>query len=158
VVGNELKNTYLDFLANVLSKKNKKCTYKGSNGSEREVGHHREEKTTMVWPYQKDVRGENTKTDYGMDTMGEIEKRTSKKNMNGRSTSSHDKEFRTRSMEKQRGMVFGFGKMATAVKKTRWIERKVHTYTVPYSAIVWIVINLKSAQHNTTTVPHSATV
>jgi hypothetical protein len=38
--------------------------------------------------------------------------------MDGRSTSGHDnKEFRTRSMEKQRGMVFGFRKMATAVKK-----------------------------------------
>jgi hypothetical protein len=41
-----------------------------------------------------------------------------RKNMDGRSTSSHDKkEFRTRSMEKQRGMAFGFRKMATAVKK-----------------------------------------
>ena len=34
------------------------------------------------------------------------------------STSSHDnKKFRTRSMEKQRGMAFGFRKMATAVIK-----------------------------------------
>jgi len=55
---------------------------------------------------------------YGMDTMGEKEKRTSKKNVDGRSTSSHDnKKFRTRTMEKQRGMVFGFRKMVTAVKK-----------------------------------------
>jgi hypothetical protein len=54
-----------------------------------------------------------------MDTMGEKGKRTSKKNMEGRSTSSNDyKEFRTRSMEKQRGMAFGFRKTATAVKKT----------------------------------------
>jgi hypothetical protein len=53
-----------------------------------------------------------------MDTTGEKEKRTSKKNMNGRSTSSHDnREFRTKSMEKQRGMAFGFRKTATAVKK-----------------------------------------
>jgi hypothetical protein len=38
--------------------------------------------------------------------------------MDGRSTSSHgNKKFRTRSMEKQRGMAFGFLKMATAVKK-----------------------------------------
>ena len=43
----------------------------------------------------------------------------SDKNVDGRSTSSHDnKKFRTRSMEKQRGMAFGFRKTATAVKKT----------------------------------------
>jgi len=53
-----------------------------------------------------------------MDTTGEKEKRTSKKNMDGRSTSSHDsKKFRTRSAEKHRGMAFGFRKMATAVIK-----------------------------------------
>jgi len=53
-----------------------------------------------------------------MDTTGEKEKRTSKKNVDGRSTSSHDnKKFRTRSMEKQRGMAFGFLKTATAGKK-----------------------------------------
>jgi hypothetical protein len=73
--------------------------YKGNNGREREAGHHTEEKTTMVWPRQKDDRGENTKINYGMDTAGEKEKRTSKKNMEGRSTSRHDnKEPRTRSM------------------------------------------------------------
>jgi len=46
-----------------------------------------------------------------------------KKNMNGRSTSIHDNEkFRTRSMEKQRGMAFVFRKTATAVKNPdRWI-------------------------------------
>ena len=50
----------------------------------------------------KDARGENTKINYGMDTTGEKEKRTSKKNVDGRSTSSHDNnKFRTRSMEKQ---------------------------------------------------------
>jgi hypothetical protein len=39
-------------------------------------------------------------------------------NMDGRSKSSHDnKKFRTRSMEKQRGMAFGFQKTATAVTK-----------------------------------------
>jgi len=44
--------------------------------------------------------------------------RTSKKNVDGRSTSSHDKKkFRTGSMEKQRGMAFGFRKTATYVKK-----------------------------------------
>ena len=54
--------------------------------------------------------------------MGEKETRTSKKNVDGRSTRSHDnKKFRTSSMEKQRGMAFGFRKKATAVKK---IERR----------------------------------
>ena len=88
-----------------------------------EAGHHRyyrAEKTTMVWPRQKDVRGENTKIICGLDTAGEKEKRTSKKTVDGRSRSSHDnKKFRTRSMEKQRGMAFGFRKKATAVKKNR---------------------------------------
>ena len=72
----------------------------------------------MVWPRQKDTRGQNIKINYGMDTTGETEKLTSKKNVDGRSTSSHDnKKLRTRSMEKQRGMAFGFRKMAIAVKK-----------------------------------------
>ena len=44
-------------------------------------------------------------------------KEMSKKNMEGSNTSSHDNKFRTRSMEKQRGMAFGFRKMATAFKK-----------------------------------------
>ena len=102
--------------------KNKKCTYKGNNGSERGAGHHRDEKITIVRPRQKD--GENIKINYGMDTTGEKEKRTSKKNVDGKSTSSHDnKKLRTRSMEKQRGMVFGFQKMATAVKKKRIDDR-----------------------------------
>jgi len=60
-----------------------------------------------------------------LDTMGEKEKRMSKKNVDGRSTSSHDKKFRTRSTEKQRGMAFGFQKMATTVKKARldgWMD------------------------------------
>jgi hypothetical protein len=51
-----------------------------------------------------------------MDTTGEKEKRTSNKNVDGRSTSSHDnKKFRTISVEKQKGMAFGFRKSATAV-------------------------------------------
>ena len=71
----------------------------------------------MVWPRQKDARGQNTKTNYGMDTAGEKEQRTLKENVDRRSTSSHDnKKFRTRSKEKQRGMAFGFRKTATAVK------------------------------------------
>jgi hypothetical protein len=54
----------------------------------------------------------------GMDTRGEKKTRTSKKNVDGRSTSSHaSKKFRTRSMEKQGGMAFGFRKTATAVIK-----------------------------------------
>ena len=60
----------------------------------------------------------DTKINYGLDTTGEKEKRTSKKNVDGRSTNSHDnKKCRTRSMEKQRGMAFGLGKTATAVIK-----------------------------------------
>ena len=61
-----------------------------------------------------------------MNTAGEKEKRTSKKNVVGSSTSSQDnKKFRTRSVEKQRGMAFGLGKPATAVKKLDidgWID------------------------------------
>ena len=50
-------------------------------------------------------------------------KRTSKENVDGRSTISHDnKKLRTRSMEKQRGIAFGFRKTATAVKKTGWMD------------------------------------
>jgi hypothetical protein len=56
---------------------------------------------------------------YGMVTKGEKKKRTSKKNMDGRSTSCHDnKKFRTRSVEKQGGMAFGLRKAATAVIKS----------------------------------------
>jgi len=103
---------------------------KSNNGSEREAGHHRhhrEEKTTVVWPCQKDAIGENTKINYGLDTRldttGEKVKRTSKKNVDGRSTNSHDnKKFRTRSMEKQRAMAFGFQKKATAVENTGQIQ------------------------------------
>ena len=40
--------------------------------------------------------------------------------MDGRSTSSHDnKKFRTRSVEKQRGMAFGLRKLPTDVKRNR---------------------------------------
>jgi hypothetical protein len=39
----------------------------------------------------------NTKINYGMDTAGEKERRTSKKNVDGRSKGSHDnKKFRAR--------------------------------------------------------------
>jgi hypothetical protein len=53
-----------------------------------------------------------------MDTRGENKKRTSMKEVDGRSASSHEnKKFRTRSVEKQEGMAFGFRKTATAVIK-----------------------------------------
>jgi hypothetical protein len=56
------------------------------------------------------------KINYGIDTTIMKKKRTSKKNVDGRSTSSHyNKKFRTISMEKQGGMAFGFRKTATAV-------------------------------------------
>jgi hypothetical protein len=49
----------------------------------------------------------------------EKKKRTSEKNVDGRITGSHDsKKFRTRSMEKQGAMAFGFWKTAAAVIKT----------------------------------------
>jgi hypothetical protein len=52
-----------------------------------------------------------------VDTTSEKERRPSKINVDGRSTSSHDnKKFRTRSVEKQRGMAFGFPKTGTAFK------------------------------------------
>jgi hypothetical protein len=78
----------------------------------------RSQEKKIFWLYFQDVGGENTKINYGMDTAGEKEKRTSKKNLDGRSKSSHDnKKFRTRSLEKQRGVAFGFRKTATAVIK-----------------------------------------
>jgi hypothetical protein len=64
-----------------------------------------------------------------MDATGERERRTSKKNVDGRSTSSHDnKKFGTRSIEKQRGMTYVFRKTSTAVIKPdrqagRWMDR-----------------------------------
>jgi hypothetical protein len=51
-----------------------------------------------------------------VDTRRKKKKRTSKKNVDGRCTSSHgNKTFRRRSVVKQKGMVFGFRKTATAV-------------------------------------------
>ena len=82
-----------------------------------------QKKTAMVWPRQKDGRGENAEINCGLDTTGEEEKRTTKINVDGRSTSSHDnRKFRNRSMEKQRGMAFGFRQTATAVEKN-WTDR-----------------------------------
>ena len=68
-----------------------------------------------------------------MDTTGEKEKRTSKENVDGRSTSSHDnKKFRTRSVEKERGMAFGFQKTATGVINP---NRQKRDEAVPLDAI-----------------------
>jgi len=51
-----------------------------------------------------------------VDTRGKKKKRTSKKNVDGRCTSSHEnKTFRKKSVAEQKGMVFGFRKTATAV-------------------------------------------
>jgi hypothetical protein len=58
-----------------------------------------------------------------VDTRGKKKKRTSEKNVDGRCTSSHEnKTFRSRSVVKQKGMVFGFRKKATAVTRP---ERKI---------------------------------
>jgi hypothetical protein len=93
----------------------------GNRGG-RETGHHRhnrEEKTKMIWPRQKDARAENIKINYGIDIRGETKKRTSYKNVDGRSTSSHDSEkFKKISKEEQGGMAFGFRETATAVIET----------------------------------------
>jgi hypothetical protein len=49
-------------------------------------------------------------------TRGKNKKSTSKKSVDGRCTSSHEnKTFRSRSVVKQKGMVFGFRKTATGV-------------------------------------------
>ena len=98
------------------------------NGSERKAEHHRyyrAEKTTVVWPRQKDAIGVNSQINCGLDSAGEKEKRTSKENVDGRGTSSHDnRKFRIRAMEKRRGMAFGLRKLATVVKKTGQIDRR----------------------------------
>jgi hypothetical protein len=60
-----------------------------------------------------------------VDTRGEKKRGTSKKNVDGRCTSSHEnKTFRNRSVVKQKGMVFGFRKTATTVTRPeRYIDR-----------------------------------
>ena len=58
-----------------------------------------------------------------MDTTGKKEKRTLKKNVDGRSISSHDnKKFRTRSMEKQTGMAFWFPEDGDSCLKNRTVR------------------------------------
>jgi hypothetical protein len=83
------------------------------------------EKKRLQWyGHVKRIPEENTKINYGMDTRGEKIKRMSKKNVDRRSTSSHDnKKLSTRSVEKQGGMVFGFRKTATAVIKPDRVDR-----------------------------------
>ena len=49
--------------------------------------------------------------------MGKKKKRMSKKNVDGRCTSSHENKTFRRSVAKQKGMVFGFRKTATAVAR-----------------------------------------
>jgi hypothetical protein len=67
------------------------------------------------WPTGKLLR-HGLKKNYGVDTRGEKKKRTSKKNVDGRCKSSHgNKTSRSRSVVKQKGMVLGFRKTATAV-------------------------------------------
>ena len=86
---------------------------------------HIKQKKRLQWygHVKRMPRGENIRTNHGLDTAGEKEKRTPKKNVDGRSISSHDnKKFRIRAMEKQRGMAFGFQKTATAVKKRRTVR------------------------------------
>jgi hypothetical protein len=64
------------------------------------------------------ARGETTKINYGVDTRGKKKKRSLKKNVERRCTSSHEnKTFRSRSAVKQKGIVFGLRKTATAVRR-----------------------------------------
>jgi ferredoxin-thioredoxin reductase catalytic subunit len=61
-----------------------------------------------------------------IDQYNHMSKRTSKKNVDGRCTSSHEnKTFRNRSVVKQKGMLFGFRKTATAVTRP---ERQVDNH------------------------------
>jgi hypothetical protein len=55
-----------------------------------------------------------------VNSRGEKEKKMSKRNVDGRCTRSHEnKTFRNRSVVKQKGMVFGFRKTATAVTRPK---------------------------------------
>jgi len=66
-----------------------------------------------------------------VDTRGKKKQRTSKKNVEGMCTSSHEnKTFRRRSVAKQKGMVFGFRKTATAVTRPeRHIDLLIYLFT-----------------------------
>jgi hypothetical protein len=66
----------------------------------------------------KGCKTRDYKINYGVDTRGKKKKWTSRKNVDGRCTSSHEnKIFRSRLMVKQKGIVFGFRKTATAVTR-----------------------------------------
>jgi len=72
-----------------------------------------------------------------VNTRGKKKKRTSKENVDGRCTSSHEKKtFRRRSVAKQKEMVFGFRKTATAVTRPeRRIDRPLSTVNfITYTA------------------------
>jgi hypothetical protein len=77
-----------------------------------------------------DAVGETTKTNYGVDTRGKKENRTSKKYLDERCMSSHDmKTFISRSVVKQKGIAFGFRKMATAVTRPERQIDNIGLYT-----------------------------
>ena len=77
--------------------------------------------SSLITKKQKMLKNQTpNKINYGVDTRGKKKKRTSKKNVDGRCTSSHEnKTFRSRSVAKQKGMVFGFRKTATAVTRPK---------------------------------------
>jgi hypothetical protein len=71
-----------------------------------------------------------------VDTRGKKEKRTSKKNVVGRCTSSHDnKAFRSRSVVKQKGKVFWVPEDGDSCQKTGKIDRQ----TLPYSDAIYVL-------------------
>jgi hypothetical protein len=76
-----------------------------------------------------------------VDTRRKKKKRSSKKNVDGRCMSSHEnKTFRSRSVVKQKGMVFGFRKTATAVVGPE-IDRYTSIYSI-YRVIQYILVIL----------------
>jgi hypothetical protein len=85
---------------------------------------------------------------YGVDTRGKKKKRTSKKNMDGRCTRSHEnKTLRIRSVVKQRGMVFEFRKTATAVTRP---ERYIDIDNIIDNINDWFRCNSLSLNYDTT--------
>ena len=81
----------------------------------------------MVGPRQKDARGENTKINYGLDTTREKEKRTSKKNVDGRSTSSHTtRNFEPDQWRNREEWRLVSGRRRQLLKKTAHIDRYLH--------------------------------
>jgi len=70
-----------------------------------------------------------------VDTRGKKKKRTSKKNVDGRCTSIHENKTFRRSVVKQKGMVFGFRKTATAV--TRPERQKSSVFLSSHIGMFW---------------------